>query len=49
VNDLGVLVFDKVVEGSESIDFDLNQPAGVYFIELINENSHRTARRIVVQ
>jgi hypothetical protein len=49
LNELGVLVFDKVVEGSESIDFDLNQPAGVYFIELIDENSHRTARRIVVR
>jgi hypothetical protein len=48
-NELGVLVFDKVFEGQESIDFDLNQPAGVYFIEFAGENAQRTSRRIVVQ
>jgi hypothetical protein len=48
-NELGVVVFDKFFEYKESIDVNLNQPAGIYFIELIDENAQRKAHRIVIQ
>jgi hypothetical protein len=49
INELGVLVFEKNLLGDELNYINLNQPAGVYFFELIDENAHRTVHRIVIQ
>jgi hypothetical protein len=49
INALGVLVFEKEFEGNELIDFKLNQPAGVYFIELTGDNTNKIVRRILIQ
>lgn len=49
LNALGILVFEKEFEGNELIDLKLNQPAGVYYIEMIGDNTHKTVRRIFIQ
>ena len=49
INELGVLVFEKNLLGDELNFINLNQPAGVYFLELIDENAHKTIQRIVIQ
>jgi hypothetical protein len=48
-NALGVLVFDKMFEGNPLIDFNINQPAGLYFIEIVGDNTAKTIRRISIQ
>ncbi|MFY7879025.1 MAG: T9SS type A sorting domain-containing protein [Lacibacter sp.] len=48
-NELGVLVVEQNLKGGELYDFNLNQPAGVYFIELTDENAHKAFHRIVIQ
>jgi hypothetical protein len=46
---LGVLVFEKDLLGNGLNHIHLNQPAGVYFLELIDENAHKTIQKIVIQ
>lgn len=48
-NALGVLIFEREFEGNDVIDFQLNQSAGVYFIEMIGDNTNKTVRRILIQ
>lgn len=49
INALGVLVLEKEFEGSKLIDFNASQPAGVYFIEMIGDNTYKSVRRILIQ
>lgn len=49
LNALGVLVFEKEFEGNELIDFKLNQPAGIYFIEMTGDKTNKTVHRIFIQ
>jgi hypothetical protein len=49
INELGVLVFEKKLLGDELNYINLNQPAGVYFLELIDENAHKTIHKIVIE
>ena len=49
ISALGLLVFEKEFEGDELIDFKLNQSAGVYFVEIIGDNTNKTVRRILIQ
>jgi len=46
---LGVLLFQEEFVGNELIDFNLNQPAGVYFIEMIGDNANKAIRRVFIQ
>jgi hypothetical protein len=49
INALGVLLFSKEFEGNKLIDLNINQPAGVYFIEIVGDNTNKTVRRIFIQ
>jgi len=49
INALGVLVLEKEFDGIKLIDFNINQPAGVYFIEMIGDNTYKAVRRILIQ
>jgi hypothetical protein len=49
INELGVLVLDKKLQESELNNFKLNQPSGMYLLELTDENGRRTIHRIVIQ
>jgi hypothetical protein len=49
INELGVLVLDKELQESELNNFKLNQPAGMYLLELTDENGCRTIHRIIIQ
>jgi hypothetical protein len=49
MNALGVLVFEKEIEENELIDIKLNQPAGIYLIEILGDNTHKTTRPIVIR
>ncbi len=46
---LGELVYEKGFEGNELIDFKLNLPAGVYFVEMIGDSTNKTVSRILIQ
>lgn len=49
INALGVLVLEKEFDGIKLIDFNINQPAGVYFIEMIGDNTYKAVRRVLIQ
>jgi hypothetical protein len=49
INALGVLVFSEEFGGSKLIDLKINQPAGIYFIEIVGDNTPKTVRRISIQ
>jgi hypothetical protein len=49
MSSLGELVYEKGFEGNELIDFKLNLPAGVYFVEMIGDSTNKTVRRILIQ
>jgi hypothetical protein len=49
INALGILVFNKEFEGNKLIDLNINQPAGVYFIEIVGDHTNKTVRRIFIQ
>lgn len=48
INALGVLVLSKEFDGNKLIDLNINQPAGVYFIEIVGDNTQKTVRRISI-
>lgn len=49
LNALGFLVFDGECEGNEKMDFTLNQPAGVYFMECTDRYGRTTVHRVVIE
>ena len=48
INAMGVLVFSKEFRANMLIDFNINQAAGVYFIEIVGDYSQKTVKRILV-
>jgi hypothetical protein len=48
-NAAGTLVFFTEYGPNSLIDFNINQPAGVYFIEIIGDDTHRNMCRIIIQ
>ena len=49
INALGTLVFNQEYGPGSLFDFNINQPAGVYYIEIVGDSSQKTVRRIIIQ
>jgi hypothetical protein len=49
INAVGKLVFEKKYGPGSLFDFNINEPSGVYFIEIVGDSTQKTVRRISIQ
>jgi len=49
INAVGDLVYNEEFAENKLIEFSIEQPAGVYFIEIVSDNNQKTVHRILVQ
>jgi Secretion system C-terminal sorting domain len=48
INAIGTLVFNQEYGPNNLFDFDVNQPAGVYLIEIIGDNTQKNVLRVLI-
>jgi hypothetical protein len=45
---MGDLVYNEEFVENKLIEFSIEQPAGVYFIEIVSDNNQKTVHRIII-
>jgi hypothetical protein len=48
INTIGTLVFNQEYGPNNLFDFDVNQPAGVYLIEFVGDNTQKNVIRVLI-